>query len=177
MKKRLDSQQIHEVCLVFDRFIQALEGPIEVSHPDCSETFRQGSNVLPPRQLMESVDILFGPRQAAFLAMSCRKQGRYPAEKQTTRDSLSPHRNAAAENAGALHRIALQDSRDPVRKTVADALRLMDSLLLRNEDMPSARSRWPTAGSSSVERRSPDSAALMFPWHNMAIARNMCAGA
>jgi hypothetical protein len=74
LKKRIDRQQIHEVCLVFDRFIQALEGMIEVSHPDCSESFRQGSNVLSPRQLMEFLDTLFGPRHAAFLAMSCRKK-------------------------------------------------------------------------------------------------------
>jgi len=33
------------------------------------------------------------------------------------------------------------------------------------------------SGSSSVERRSPDSAALMSPWHNKAMARNICAGA
>jgi hypothetical protein len=62
MKKRLDRQEIHEVCFVVDRFIQALERQIEISHPDCSETFCQGSDVLPPRELMQSLDTFFGSR-------------------------------------------------------------------------------------------------------------------
>jgi hypothetical protein len=41
---------------------QALERQIEISHPDCGETFCQGSDVLPPRELMQSLDTLFGSR-------------------------------------------------------------------------------------------------------------------
>ena len=62
MKKWLDRQEIHEVGFVVDRFIQALECQIEISHPDCSETFCQGSDVLPPRELMQSLDTFFGSR-------------------------------------------------------------------------------------------------------------------
>ena len=39
MKKRLDRKQIHEVGFVVNRFIEALEREIEISHPDSSETF------------------------------------------------------------------------------------------------------------------------------------------
>ena len=62
MKKRLDRKEIDEVCFVVDRFIQALERQIEISHPDCSETFCQGSDVLPSRELMQSLDTFFGSR-------------------------------------------------------------------------------------------------------------------
>ena len=62
MEKRLDRQQIHEVCFVGDGFLQALERPIEISHPDCSESFRQGSDVLPPREFMKSLNTFFGSR-------------------------------------------------------------------------------------------------------------------
>ena len=62
MKERLDRQQIHEVGFVIDRFVQTLERQIEISHPDRSETFRQGSDVLPTRELMKSLDTFFGSR-------------------------------------------------------------------------------------------------------------------
>ena len=62
MKKRLDCQKVHEVCFVIDRFIQTLQCQIEISHPDRSETFCQGSDVLPPRELMQSLDTFFGSR-------------------------------------------------------------------------------------------------------------------
>ena len=62
MKKRLDRQEIHEVCFVVDRFIQALEREIEISHPDCSEAFCQRSDVLPGCELMQSLDTFFGSR-------------------------------------------------------------------------------------------------------------------
>jgi hypothetical protein len=52
MKKWLDCKEIHEVCFVIDRFVQALQCPIEIPHPDCSETFCQRSDVLPPREFM-----------------------------------------------------------------------------------------------------------------------------
>jgi len=61
------------------------------------------------------------------------------------RDTVSPRRNVAAGSARVLHKIALQDTLDPVRKTVGAALQLMNSLLLRSEDKPSVRSRWPRA--------------------------------
>jgi hypothetical protein len=61
-KKRLDRQQIHEVCFVVDRFLQALDSQIEISHPDGSETFCEGSDVLPLRELMKSLDTFFGSR-------------------------------------------------------------------------------------------------------------------
>ena len=62
MKERLDRQEIDEVGFVVYRFVQALERQIEISHPDCSETFCQGSDVLPPRELMQSLDTFFGSR-------------------------------------------------------------------------------------------------------------------
>ena len=62
MKERLDRDKIHEVGFVVDRFIQALERPIEISHPDCSETGCQGGDILPPRELMQSLDTFFGSR-------------------------------------------------------------------------------------------------------------------
>jgi hypothetical protein len=52
-EKRLP-QQIREVCLVVDRFVQALECPIEIPYPDCCKTVRQGSDVLPGGELMQS---------------------------------------------------------------------------------------------------------------------------
>ena len=74
MKKRLDRQQIHKVCLVVDCFVQALECEIEVSHPDCSEAFCQRSDVLPGCELMKPFDTFPGSRVAAFLGMGCGKQ-------------------------------------------------------------------------------------------------------
>jgi hypothetical protein len=62
MEKRLDCKQINEVCLVIDRFIEPPERHIEISHPDCSETFCQGSDVLPPSELMQSRYTSFGLR-------------------------------------------------------------------------------------------------------------------
>ena len=74
MKKRLDRQEIYEVCFVVDRFIQALKRQIEISHPDCSEAFCQRSDVLPGCELMKPFDTFPGSREAAFLGMGCGKQ-------------------------------------------------------------------------------------------------------
>src|SRR6201996_332835 len=110
------------------------------------------------RSLLRAESRIAGPRVDAVsryilrLAISCRsghglrQADRYPAERQTAIDTLSPPCNAAAGSAGVLHTIELQDSRDPVRKIFGDALRPMDHLLLRNEDKPFARSRWRRAG-------------------------------
>src|ERR1700719_5331038 len=73
MKKRLDRQQIDEVCFVVDRFIQALERPGEISHPGCGKGLCQGSDVLPPCELMKSLDTFASSRQTAFLGMGCGK--------------------------------------------------------------------------------------------------------
>ena len=62
MKERLDRQQIHEVCFVVDRFIQGLEREIDFWHPDRSETFCEGSDVLPFRELMKSLNTFFCSR-------------------------------------------------------------------------------------------------------------------
>jgi hypothetical protein len=73
-EKRLDRQQIHEVRLVVDRFIQALECQIEISYPDCCETFCQGSDVLPGGELMQSRDTFLSFRKVACLSMGCSNQ-------------------------------------------------------------------------------------------------------
>ena len=74
MKKRFDRQHIHKVGFVVDRFVQALECQIEVSHPDCSETLCQWSDVLLARELMQSLDTFLGSRKSAFPGVGCGKQ-------------------------------------------------------------------------------------------------------
>src|SRR5581483_7426228 len=88
---------------------------------------------------------ILGPAISCHLGSGLRQADQYPLGKQRPRDTVSLRGNAAAGSARVLHRIALQDSLDPVRKTGGDALRLMNSLLLHNEGKPSARSRWPRA--------------------------------
>ena len=73
-EKRLDRQQIHEVGLVVDRFVQALECQIEISYPDCGETLRQGSDVLLGGELVQSRDTFFSFRKVTCLSMRCSNQ-------------------------------------------------------------------------------------------------------
>src|SRR5215469_5212138 len=69
MKKRLDCQQVHKVCLMIDRFVQALESQIEISHPDCREAFRQGRDVLSACQFVKFLNTFLGSGQATSLSM------------------------------------------------------------------------------------------------------------
>jgi hypothetical protein len=62
MEKRFDRQQIYEVCFVFNRFIKALERQIEISHPNCGETFCEGRHVMPTREFMKPLDTFAGSR-------------------------------------------------------------------------------------------------------------------
>lgn len=69
LKKWLDRQQIYEVCFVVDRFIQAPECQIRISHPDRGKTFCQWGNVLPACKLMKFFDTFARSLKAAHLGM------------------------------------------------------------------------------------------------------------
>ena len=45
IKKWLHCQQVNEICLVIDRFIEALQCQIEIFQSDRSQSFCQGSDV------------------------------------------------------------------------------------------------------------------------------------
>src|SRR5450755_3223742 len=72
-KKRLDPQQVNEVCLVLDRFIKALKCEIEVSHSDGSECLCQGCDVARQRAFTKLFDTFVRSRQAALPSVRCRE--------------------------------------------------------------------------------------------------------
>lgn len=119
--------------------------------PDRSFAFRLRRNLLPMELRIDGRRVDEVSRHILRLAEGCLPEhglplaGRCPVTTET-RDSARPHRNVAAGSAGVLRRIALQDSRDPARKTVEDAQQLMNSLALHNAHKPFVRSRWPKAG-------------------------------
>jgi hypothetical protein len=46
LKERLDSEQVHEGCFIFDRLVKPLKAELEVFHSDRSESLSQRAHIL-----------------------------------------------------------------------------------------------------------------------------------
>ena len=77
LKKRLDRQQIDDICFVIDRFIEALECQIEIFHSDRCQSFGQRSNVLPRCQPAQLFDAFLSLKPVTLPRISCGQQARY----------------------------------------------------------------------------------------------------